>query len=159
VTVRGGTPHVNFRVGAALAPALEERRRPYEAWGSTAKRDLERYYRLISHELAALDLTVREASLICDALNGVWLMDEAEAGEASIMLAWAEVSDAVRWGDAASHHGLTDEEAHDLIERLREMTPGQRYALVDAVERWWVRGVPDETMTIDESLRAVGLVR
>lgn len=113
-----------------------------DALGLVAKRDLERYYTLLRDEFATLRLTEAEASLLCDVCNGtIWEPH-------TMRLLWAQIADAEpelfeKWGvDQAP-----------FISRLRQLTPGQTFAIVDAIERFW--RAPNEP----DRLRAVGLVR
>jgi len=110
----------------------------------TARDDLERYYQLLAAERKTLDFTEAELSAILDACNGVFWEPW------SIDLIWAQVAEA---------EGLTDKWEIDrelLIGRLRRLTPGQKFALVDAIERYW-GGVEGDVSTAD-GLRRVGLL-
>ncbi len=120
---------INFRPGD-LAEALSERTQPEEGLGAVAKRDLGRYYAMLRVAGEDIRFTRAEASLICDALNGIWLRD-ARAWQT----AWAEIADHIQLNGAAKHDGVQDPDA--LVRRLREMHPAAKVALVDAVERFW----------------------
>lgn len=135
---------IQFR-NQRVAEAADARSRPGKR-NLTAARDLERYYSLLAAELAGIELSEAEASLVCDALNGTLFEPH------TIRLLWAEVDDAIR------HDGLAEKWGVDgpaLVERLRSLTPGQAYALVDAVERFWL----DASSPASERLRTAGLVR
>ncbi len=120
---------VNFRPGD-LAEALSARTQAEEGLGAVAKRDLARYYSMLHVAGQDVRFTHEEARLICDALNGIWQRD-AWAWQT----AWAEVADHVARNRAAAHDGVQDPDT--LVQRLREMHPAAKLALVDAVERFW----------------------
>lgn len=134
---------VQFRPGPLAGP-LAERGEPSAA-GSTARRDLGRYYALLARALGAVQLTEAEASLLCDASNGtLW-------EPASIPLLWAGVDDAIRLHGVDRQWGV---DGPALVARLRALDAGASWALVDAVERFWRNPNPRA-----EALRRVGLVR
>jgi hypothetical protein len=141
---------IQFWPRGGLRGALEARSRDDSraALSSTAQRDAERYYHCLRKTLETVELTEPEASLLCDAINGI-LMEPH-----TMPLLWANVDDAVRFG------GL-DRKWHvdgpALVERLRSLSYAQALAVVDAVERWWSGPFqqPDRTA----SLREVGLIR
>lgn len=135
---------VEFK-SAVLSRIIAERA-GQDSLGLTAARDLERYYALVEEELGSLDLTEAQASLICDALNGTLLEPY------SIRLLWAEVDDAVHLNGLDRKWGVS---GPALVEKLRALTPGQKFALADAVERFW----RDTTVPTEERLRQVGLIR
>jgi hypothetical protein len=123
-----------------------------------------RYRVLLAAELASCRFTEPEAALLCDACRGTrweahrvpWLWVEvADALDADDLAGAADVL-AVKWQLAG--HGRTDAEHFEarvrLISKLRALTPGQAYAVVDAVERFWADPHP-----LGERLHAVGLVR
>lgn len=136
---------IQFRAGDLAAPLAQRGER--EGAGNIARRDLGRYYALLARELAAVQLTEAEASLLCDAGNGT-LFEPS-----SIPLLWAEVDDAIR-GDGLDRKWGVDGPA--LVAKLRALTPGQHYAVVDAIERFWQPGHVED---LSAQLRAVGLVR
>jgi hypothetical protein len=122
-----------------------------------AERTLARHRALLAAELARCRFTEAEATLLCEACNGAYWEPH------SIALLWVEISDAIdsdalaaKWQLAGP--GRTDadhfEAGAQLIAKLRALTPGQTFAVVDAVERFWAHpGRP-----LGERLRAVGLV-
>lgn len=85
--------------------------------------------------------TRAEWSAICDALNGVWLRDEH-----SLRFSWAEIADCeglgAQWG--------IDQEA--LAIRVRELDLARTIALVETVERFWLRC----DLPTDEALKQAG---
>lgn len=122
--------------------------------GAIARRDLARYYDLLCRELAAINLTEAEASLICDANNGLEALTIVDPGNAGSLRAHllTNVSDAVALDGYDIKHRMTEEQATALLERMRRWTPGQVLAVADAVERFWAH---PETTTV----QSVGLVR
>jgi hypothetical protein len=122
-----------------------------------AERTLTRYHALMAAELARCRFTEAEASLLCDAGDGMYWEPS------SIPLLWTEITDAIDLDALAARWQLgggrrTDAEHFEagshLIAKLRALTPGQTFAVVDAVERFWTDPNPR-----GERLRAVGLVR
>ena len=106
----------------------------------------------LAQELRTLTLTEAEACLICDACNGWWI----EEHSASFL--WANVADDVRLNGGDAKWGLSPEQAAALVQRLQQLTPGQVFALADAVERFWVS--PDlNALATPDLLRAVGLAQ
>ena len=112
--------HISFR---ASSPTLAARLAAAD--GTTAQRDLERYYQSLDAALRDIALSESEWDYLRDILNGTYI-DAAAA-----RLLWAEVEDAKpeygqKWGiDPA-----------DLSGRLRTLSPFQCLAIADAVERW-----------------------
>ena len=164
---------LRFRVPPALETQLRARDQEFDpragaqfarkdSAGLIARRDLGRYYALLESELAALELTEAEASLIADANNGLGSLALALTDDASPRCAgvggWlratllANVSDSVALNRYDEKHGLTEQQATDLLQRMRRWTPGQVLAVADAVERFWAQ---PETTTV----QSVGLVR
>lgn len=122
-----------------------------------AERTLARYRALLAAELARCQFTEAEAALLCDAGGGTFWEPH------TIAQLWVEISDAIdgdqlaeKWQLAGP--GCTDaahfEAGSRLIGKLRALTPGQTFAVVDAVERFWAEPNP-----LADRLRAVGLVR
>ncbi len=149
---RPGSPVVAFRAGlqeealaARIRPGVPADDLPGQ-YSMVARRDLERYYALLERELAQLHLSEGEALLLCDAGNG--LLSEPQ----TMQLLWAQVDDAIRL------EGLDrkwDVDGPALVAQLRALTPGQAFAVTDAIERFWTSADADSRDTV----RAVGLVR
>lgn len=113
--------HISFR---ASSPTLAARLAAAD--GTTAQRDLERYYQSLDTALREISLSESEWDYLRDILNGTYI-DAATA-----RLLWAEVEDAEeeyreKWGVNPT----------DLSGRLRTLSPFQCLAVVDAIERWW----------------------
>lgn len=140
---------IQFRV--AESPLMDElaRRTRASALATVAKRDLARYYQLLSQERVTLGAP--EAKHVVQALRYVvWQAEHWPPGK-SITL-HHQMRDYV----AASTKSAVWRETlgADLIARMEALTPAQRWAVADAVERYWLlerRG--------PAGLREVGLVR
>lgn len=91
-------------------------------------RDLTRLYTLYRRALAEVPLSVEEACLLVDALNGA-LLDATTA-----RLLWAEIEDACRL-DHLDQKWQVDGQA--LVQKLKNLTDIQALALIDAAERFW----------------------
>lgn len=93
-------------------------------------RDLDRLYTSYRRALKEVRLSLAEASLIVDALNGV-MMDANSA-----VLLWAEIADAVQL-DGLDKKWTVDGTA--LVDKLRGLSNIQALAIIDAAERFWAR--------------------
>lgn len=153
-----GTQQINIRAGELL-PDLQARL----GTGNTGtladvlRRDLTRYYYAIESALlkvANTDLfSDAEVSLIVDVQNGT--LNEPH----TIALIWANVADAVELEDRlAEKHGV---DGPLLVRKLRALTPFERTAVADAVERWWQSTHDDQQpeLTDEQRHRLVGLIR
>lgn len=90
-------------------------------------RDLDRYYALLDRAIKTVDLTLKEAYLIVDCLNGV-LMDTLAPH------LWVEIQDAIQI-DHVDQKWEVDGPA--LVAKLRALSETQATAIVDATERYW----------------------
>lgn len=143
--------NVQFRADDTAEAALTVRARPEESPGMVAMRDLARYWRLVENELRTVTLTVGEACLICDAVKG-WCHDDVGVGSPAYLA--AEVEDAIKYDGLAAKWEV---DGPALLTRMWGWTYGQRWAVVDATERWWLTDYGD--MPHVEQMAAVGLVR
>lgn len=111
--------------------------------------DRHRYYTVLEKERDRLDLSVGEASLLVDALQGTVVSGPSYR---------EEICFAVE--DACRHEGVDEKwgvEVEPLLEKLAHMSPGGVMAILDAVERFWKKtGSTDQGTTA--LLREVGLV-
>jgi hypothetical protein len=103
-------------------------------------RDLRRYYSLLNHYLLELNLTTDEANLICEALKDYRLEEDPERGR----VIWKQINHAIqkdqldcKWKVNSAFTG-----------KIEALTHFQSFALVDAVERYWIweQSSPDEPM-------------
>jgi hypothetical protein len=129
---------------AALAAMADTAEEPL---GVHAREALERYFSLIEQELGELDLSEAEASLIVDALNGIYIEPH------TVRLLRATVLDAMDIDHLDQKWGV-DREA--LLAKLRSYCPGKLFALLHGVERFWNSC---SALPMSEGLRKAGLVR
>lgn len=166
--------HIQFAAGALEGP-LSVRAGAHAAQPAhVAARDLERYYQLLTDELARVRLSETEALTLVAACRG-WLVEPA-----SYRYLWAEVEDYL--ADQVEDTGvaaldviprLPASERAVLVAKLRALSPGAVLAVCDAVERYWLMvreaqedvvyraelGIPPEPDQWPSAmLRAVGLV-
>ncbi len=104
-------------------------------------RDLERYYVLLSRALKSVPLTVTEASLIVDVLNGT-IID----GNTACFL-WAEVQDGINLEKLDKKWNI---DGDSFVQRLRELNDFQAMALIDAAEIFWQGGLG---LPFDEAIK------
>ena len=142
------SPLIRFRAGPILNEIRARTRgSPVVSLGQTARRDLTRYYALL--RASTPKFSEPEASLILDALNGT-LLDEH-----TYRLLWAEVDDAIRLDGLDEKWGV---HAGELVTRLRNLSPAECMAVIDAVERAWLMLSDGSGKSIGDVLRDVGLV-
>jgi hypothetical protein len=109
---------------------------------SVARRDLTRYYDLLTSALPTL--SVEEALLLCDALNGVLLR---EPGTLWGNIATLEDGGFEKWGvDRAA-----------FLSRLARFSLLEELAVIDAVERAW--NAPENSVDLRKRVILVGLVK
>lgn len=138
-------PTVNFRLTGRMEDDLTARATGvYQTRHAVAKRDLERYYALLRRELRTVNLSREEVLLLLDVSNGTLWEPH------SIPLLWAEVEDGLADG-LAEKWGV---DGPAFVERLRGLTAGQAFAVVDALERAWKIGGD-----LEGAAREVGLLR
>src|SRR5579859_1805217 len=105
------------------ADGSEAQRRLYSQQAQAA---LDDYVTILAADLASVTLTTPEALLICDIRNGTRLEP------ATARLLWAEVAD-------SAPDGMAEKWGADipaLVAKLRSYSPGQCWAIYDAVQRW-----------------------
>lgn len=129
-------PHLELR-GATTNGAAAE----------VVKRDLARYYDALALALTSVELSVGEASLIVDALNGTRIDIQ------TAQLLAAEIADSL--DDELAEKWQVDGPA--LVAKIEGWNLLQRLAVSDAVERFWSAGNSVEVMS--DRLAAVGLLR
>ena len=99
-----------------------------QARSTIISRDLNRLYTLYRRALRQVNLTVDEACLIVDALNGS-ITTADDAG-----LLWARILDAIRYDKLDEKWKIDGKE---LVEKLQQLNELQAMAIVDAAERFW----------------------
>ncbi|SHF56694.1 hypothetical protein [Streptoalloteichus hindustanus] len=139
---------IQFRTGP-LAADLQARTAPDASTSADliARRDLERYYQVLHHDLHTVDLTREEAHLVCEALS----TPDADPSPDTIL---GSILIAVHIDHLDRSYGV---DARALTLKIKWWTVGQRYAVLDAVERW--RLLKDERVDPDMALVRVGLYR
>lgn len=154
-TTQRGNPRVVFRAPEEIMAEIEERQDALTAalggggdtpLGSTARRDLERYYQVVRDELRQLPLERGEVLLILDAMNGA-IVDLTAMYRSALVLG---VQDHIRLNAADQKWGV---DGGALMAKLSTMSPGMLMALCDLAERFWSR--PDEDT--DELMREFGV--
>ena len=131
----------SFTAPDELGGEVESRTADGHSPHATARRDLVRYYEALRYELADIELTESEAGLLCDALNGCWLLDVTTPSQARAHLLM-ESEDHVRLNGAAKKWGVDWDHLRDTLHTL---TSVQALAVLDAVERFWV----DDEATVE----------
>lgn len=125
-------------LSAVIAEALREYltiREEFGAEGSEAiRRDLRRLRTLYKYALRKVELTVGEACLLVDVLNGTMF----DANTAAVL--WAEVEDGIYLDGLDKKWGV---EGKAFVEKLRGLDLLTCLALIDAAERFW-RECPQE---------------
>lgn len=139
-------PNIAFRP-QGLRPALERRG---TRSGVIARRDLQRYYDLLSDELSTVRLTVDEARQVAGATEG-------------LVRSCEQFGRGHRASELPAHRYLTAALAevmgygHELVEKLRTYDAAQIRAIIDALEQRLV--AIDQGANDDDALYVtVGLV-
>jgi hypothetical protein len=103
-------------------------------------RDLRRYYSLLNYHLLELNLTTDEANLICEALKDYRLEEDSERGR----VIWKQINNTIQQEQLDRKWKVNSA----FIGKIKALTHFQSFALVDAVERYWVweQSSPDEPM-------------
>jgi hypothetical protein len=103
-------------------------------------RDLRRYYSLLNYHLLELNLTTDEANLICEALKNYHLEEDPERGR----VIWKQINNAIQKEQLDRQWKVNSA----FIGKIKALTHFQSFALVDAVERYWIweQSSPDEPM-------------
>jgi hypothetical protein len=144
---------VQFRAGP-IATQLQQRSdgNPDLSVDLVARRDLERYYSLLSNDLRTImSLTRDEAMLCCEALLGLTLDDISRSPHSMV----TSILDAMNFNELHKKLGV---DRTTFTEKIINWTGGQRYAVADAVERWRLL-TRDHGVDDDEALVKVGLLR
>jgi hypothetical protein len=115
-------------------------------------RDLKRYYTLLNYHLLELAFSADEASLICEVLADYQF--EADAEQARTI--WQRVDDAIQLEQLNPKWRVNGE---CLIRKLQGLNHLQAIALVDAVERYWVREESNPHESLETKLSRVDLIK
>lgn len=115
-------------------------------------RDLNRYYTLLNYHLLELTLTTGEANLICEVLKGYQFETDFEQARTI----WQRIDTAIGQDHLDSKWSVNREA---LIRKLQGLTHLQAVALIDAVERYWVREQSNPDESLETKLSRVDLVK
>lgn len=124
---------VDFRPGIVLEDKLKERNPEHP--GEMARRDLNRFYALIDYGLLNIDITVEEACMICEALNGT-LFDYRASVIDTLRIG---IADYFNYNPYDSLGNNRSTEVVTLVEKISKYDMIQCAAIVDASERFWMQ--------------------
>lgn len=145
-----GNPRVAFRAEEDLLGEVQARQGALGVLmaidgdaplGSTARRDLTRYYQVVQDELRRLPFSREEVLLTLDAMNGV-IVDPPAMYRAALAL---DVADHIRLNGADEKWGV---DGAALVRRLESLSPGTMMALCDLAERFWSRSDEDTDVVL-----------
>ena len=115
-------------------------------------RDLKRYYALLNYYLLETTWTENEAHLICEALKDYQFEDDPEQART----VWKQIHNAVHRDHLDQKWSINQEIFHRKVQDLNEL---EAIALVDAVERYWVRAKSEPQESLSARLTSVGLIK
>ena len=115
-------------------------------------RDLKRYYALLNYHLIEIYLTQGECQLVCEALKDYRIEDDPDRARTI----WKQVHAAVLRDNLDRKWNVNRETFHSKIQGLNQL---QAVALVDAVERYWVRAQSQPQESLQARLLSVDLVK
>jgi hypothetical protein len=120
--------------------------------GAVGLRDLQRYYALLNYHLLEFALTAGEANLICEVLQDYCFETDPEQAR----MIWRRINDAM---ESNQLHQKWRVNGEALISKLQRLTHLQAMALVDAVERYWLRAQSHPQEPVDITLSRVDLLK
>jgi hypothetical protein len=94
-------------------------------------RDLKRYYALLNYHLLELRLTSNEANLICEALKDYRFEDDLDRA----ISIWKRIDTAIQQEQLDRKWSINS----TFISKIKTINHLQAVALIDAVERYWVK--------------------
>ena len=115
-------------------------------------RDLRRYYTLLNYHLLETNWTESEAHLICEALKDYQFEDDPEQART----VWKQIHNAVHRDHLDQKWSINQEIFHRKVQDLNEL---EAIALVDAVERYWVRAKSEPQESLSARLMSIGLIK
>ena len=116
-----------------------------------ACRDLKRYYSLLKRCLETHNFSEGEARLICEALKGYQLDENADLTG----VFWGEIADSISLNQLDKKWGV---DGQALIHKFQSLPPGHVFAVVDAVEQFWIEPKSKLPEEWTEELIRVGLI-
>ena len=115
-------------------------------------RDLKRYYALLNYHLIEIYLTQGECQLVCEALKDYRIEDDPDRARTI----WKQVHTAVVRDKLDRKWNVNRETFRSKIQDLHHL---QAVALVDAVERYWVRTKSQPQESLQARLLGVDLIK
>lgn len=115
-------------------------------------RDLKRYYALLNYHLLEISLTAGEANLICEALKIYRFEDDPEQART----VWQQVDAAIQQNSLSQKWSVNLE---TFMHKLQGLNHLQVIALIDAVERYWVREQANPDELLETRLLRVDLLK
>lgn len=115
-------------------------------------RDLKRYYTLLNYRLIELYLTESECQLVCEALKDYRIEDDPDRARTI----WKQIYAVAMRENLDRKWNVNRKIFHYKIQNLNQL---QAVALVDAVERYWVRAQSQPQESIHARLRSVDLIK
>jgi hypothetical protein len=119
--------------------------------GAVGLRDLKRYYALLNYHLLDLSLTADEANLICEALKDYRFEGDPE----QVRAIGKRVDNAIQQDHLDQKWSVNE----TFIRKLQSLTQLQAIALIDAVERYWVRDQANPDEPLETRLSRVDLIK
>ncbi|MFI7524534.1 hypothetical protein [Nocardia salmonicida] len=142
---------IAFRMVPPLDTNLAQRRHDGDVGlGTVAATQLEHWFAFLATQLSTVRLTRGQALCLCDLLNST-LIDQTWMHAPGELIA-DELDDAAEDG-FGEKWGI---DLPELVALARSWHPGQGYAVLDAVQRFWNLGDRDD---YDAALIAAGLAR
>jgi hypothetical protein len=124
-----GSRLVSVRAGVPIDVPLQQRG-PEPQWGSVAKRDLLRYYSLLASHIDALTrshFTREEWEMLAVLAKPIIIEPPTNIGHVEHIVAMLRLNEA------------DDPDWQQLADKLEELSPCQRQAVQDWLEREWIR--------------------
>jgi hypothetical protein len=131
-----------------LHAALLERGEDIKAIES---RDLKRYYALLNYHLLELTLSSSEVNLICEALKDYQIEHDSERAR----VIWKQIDETMKRNQLDQKWGINGKV---FIHHLQTLNHLQFIALVDSVERYWIREKISPDEPLEARLSRVGLI-
>jgi hypothetical protein len=159
----GQGPPISFR-SVALEPELAARAPKGRGLGQVAKRDLARYYNLLRLLRQDLTLSIGEALVICAAMREVIHdvdLPQAETWTTAYALVFrtTDGADFRHFGLTPAHQQRWGTNGAALRSKVAGWSFEQRCAVLDGVERFWLRCASVDDPQAAQVLAEVGLVQ
>lgn len=135
--------------------AVKARSKPDVAFGSVYRDIAKRGFVVLALEVRALAnlFTEPEWQVILDSFNGILTDPEF------IPHITNNVEDNINLNDAGARFGLTAAQGRDLVARIKDLSAGAKWALLDTAERFWAAAERGEDISADaDGLKKLGVV-